>query len=412
MSHRQTIDPRLIEFAQSDSQRKMAQAIVDHGGFRQAAKHLGVDHSTISKSMTLLRLSAAARGFSPEHDYTRPVPATHVAKGISSCYDKDGKLSQQWVKSDLRQELYNEMVKAAITTFAQDTVKPKQAPIGPRDVSTDVIPWIQVGDAHIGMLAHAAEVGENFDIKIGVRELCAAIDIIVSEMPPCERAVLNDLGDFTHYENFTATTEASGHTLDYDSRFPKMIEAYVEVMKYLVEKLLTRVQYLDVIINQGNHSRTNDVWMAILLRHAYGHTGRVHVLDNRNVFIGYRMGKTLVMVHHSDKCKPAQLPAVMTADFRKDFGETEFHYVDIGHVHHREVAQDYNGIVVESWNHLAAYDRWAHDAGYRSSKSISVVLRSKTYGEVGRRTLPIAEIRDRISATGVGLRPMKEAYSV
>jgi hypothetical protein len=106
------------------------------------------------------------------------------------------------------------------------------------------------------------------------------------------------------------------------------------------------------------------------------------------------------MVHHSDKCAPARLRTVMTTDFRKDFGETEFHYIDIGHVHHSAVSKDESGIIVESWNHLAASDKWAHEAGYRSSKSISVVLRSRTYGEIGRRVLPICEIRDRLYGLG------------
>jgi hypothetical protein len=262
------------------------------------------------------------------------------------------------------------------------------------------------------MLAHAAETGENFDVKIGEREVCGAIGMLIDEMPACERCVINDLGGFTHYENFAATTEASGHALDFDSRFPKMIKAYARIMRFIVDKALTKAQHVDGIVNQGNHSRTNDIWMAVLLRAAYEDTGRVHVLDNDSVFIGYRMGNTLVMTHHSDKCKPARLPDVMTADFRKDFGETEFHYIDIGHVHHSSVSQDINGIVVESWNHLAASDKWAHEAGYRSSKSITVVLRSKTYGEIGRRLLPIAEVRDRLYGTARAAPAKRAAFSV
>jgi hypothetical protein len=49
-------------------------------------------------------------------------------------------------------------------------------------------------------------------------------------------------GDFTHYENFTATTEASGHALDYDSRFPKMIKAYARIMRFIIDKALTKAQ--------------------------------------------------------------------------------------------------------------------------------------------------------------------------
>jgi hypothetical protein len=392
------IDPNLTTFA-SEAQAKYIEAVNQHGSIRAAAKALDMSEAGVRQSLERLRKSAAIRGYSPEHNMTRPVPDTHVAKGVSTMYDADGKVRAQWVKSNLRQEAYNEAVRDAISSFVSD-VLPLPAPEGPKDYSSDVIPWIQIGDAHIGMLAHAAEVAENFDLKIAERELCGAIGALIDEMPPTERVVINDVGDMTHYENFTATTEASGHALDYDSRFPKMIKAYARIMRFIVDKALTKAQHVDVIINQGNHSRTNDIWMATLLAAVYAHTGRVHVLNNDSVFIGYRMGKTFVMTHHSDKCKPERLASVMAHDFREDFGATEFHYVDVGHIHHRSVAVDLGTVVVESWNHLAARDKWAHEAGYRSSKSITVVLRSRTYGEIGRRTLSIQELRDRLYGAG------------
>jgi hypothetical protein len=136
------------------------------------------------------------------------------------------------------------------------------------------------------------------------------------------------------------------------------------------------------------------------------------VLNNDSVFIAYRMGNTLVMTHHSDKCRPQQLAHVMTTDYRKDYGETEFHYVDIGHVHHGMVMKEHPGIFVESFNHLAALDKWAHDAGYRNRKSITIVLRSKTYGEVGRRVLPIQEVRARLGKACVATPEEREVYTV
>jgi hypothetical protein len=399
----------------NERQAEIIDAVNACGSYSAAAEALGINRSNVSRAVALVKAAASIRGYSPDHDWTHPVPPTHVAKGVSTYYptkkDADGKSIGvgQWVKADLRREAYLQAVRDAITEFVE-TQPQLDVPAGPKDYSTDVVPWIQIGDAHLGMLAHAGETGENFDVKIAERELCAAIGQLIDEMPNCERMVVNDLGDFTHYENFSGTTEASGHPLDFDSRFPKMIKSYARVMRFIVEKCLTKCRILDMIINQGNHSRTNDIWMAIHLRALYEHTGRVNVIDNDSVFIGYRMGKTLVMIHHSDKCKPARLPAVMANDFKKDWGETDFHYIDIGHVHHRSVALDESGATVESWNHLAASDKWAHEAGYRSSKSISVVLRSRTYGEIGRRTLPILEVRDRLYGIGCRVPTKKLAF--
>lgn len=403
-------------------QAQFIDAVNEHGSYLSASKALGAGESSVRQACAKVIDAASIQGFAPGHPgWCRPVPRTHVAKGVS-VYHPAVKETQPdgtqrvvepaaWVKADLRRTAYDAALKAAMVAYIEELPKLPLPDAAARDYSADVIPWVQVGDAHLGMLAHAAEVGENFDLKIAEREICGAMAILVDEMPYCERAVLNDLGDFTHYENFTATTEASGHALDFDSRFPKMIKAYARIMRFLVERLLTKVKTLDVIINQGNHSRTNDVWMAVFLSSIYEGNERVNVLDNDSVFIGYRMGRTLVMVHHSDKCPPKRLRTVMTADYRRDFGETDFHYIDIGHVHHSQVLLDEGGIQVESWNHLAASDKWAHENGYRSSKSLTVVLRSKTYGDIGRRVLGIAEIRDRLYGPGHNTQTRKAAFA-
>lgn len=387
-------------------------AVVRFKSAVSAAVDMGLTVHDVKAAVSGLEERASIRGYSPEHSWSHPVPPTHVAKGVSSYFNADGELAGQWVKSDLRQEAYNNLVKGAISAFMED-VPPLDVPPEPLDFQSDIIPWIQIGDAHIGMLAHAAEVGENFDLKIAETELCAAIGMLIDEMPACERIVVNDLGDATHYDNLSATTAASGHQLDADGRHPKMIRVYSRTMRYIVEKCLTKCRQLDVIINQGNHSRINDFWMRELLTAAYGHTGRVNVLDNDSVFIGYRMGNTFVMTHHSDKCKPDKLIGVMTTDFREDFGETQFHYIDTGHVHHHFVSREHPSVVIESWNHLPASDKYAHDAGWRSRRCISVVLRSRTYGDVGRRVLPIEAIRARLLAAGHPAQPARKgAYAV
>jgi len=393
-------------------QLEYIEAIEKHGDIAKAARALKVARASIQGSLRSLKTVAARHGYSPDHDMTRTVPDGYVVKGVSTYYNAEGRPAGQWVKSAIDAERQAEIMREAVAAFLAE--QPKiTAPPAPLDWQTDVIPWVQIGDAHLGMLAHAAEVAENFDLKIAEHELCSAIGVLIDELPACERLVINDLGDFTHYENFSGTTEASGHALDFDSRFPKMIRVYSRVMRFIVDKALSKARHVDVIVNQGNHSRTNDIWMAELLRVAYGHTDRVHVLNNESVFIAYRMGNTLVMTHHSDKCKPAQLAHVMTTDFRKDYGETEFHYIDVGHVHHGMVMKEHPGIFVESFNHLAALDKWAHDSGYRNRKSITIILRSREFGEVGRRVLPIQEVRKRLEhASGTAATAEREVYAV
>jgi len=408
-----------------DDAERRVKAVDDAGGsVSAAARVLGIDRKSLKRSLETIekhygikpKIRYVVKGVSElcdpdgevlqfwektklagrddEDTVQMPDPKKIVKR--STLYDQQGKVQQQWITEKPEDVDATELVIEAVREYLKDR-PPVYVPSGPARFDTDVIPWFQIGDAHLGMLAHEAETGANFDLKIAERELCAAFSILFDECPPRERCVINDVGDFTHYCNMAGVTEASGHQLDFDGRFPKMILVYVRIWRFIVDRALENFQTVDVIINQGNHSRTNDIWMAILLRELYAHTDRVNVLDNHGAFIPYRMGNTFVMVHHSDQTKPDRLRQVMCQDYRQDWGETEYRYIDVGHLHHKVAVKEDAGCVLEMWNTLAARDKWHHNSGYRAQQSITRVDRSKTYGEVGRRVLPIKEIRDIIA---------------
>ena len=283
-----------------------------------------------------------------------------------------------------------------------------------KDYNTDMVPWVQIGDGHIGMLARESEVGHEFNLETAERDLCVAVATLIDELPVCERCVIQDLGDMTHYENLAGVTEASRHQLDCDPMgYSDMLDVYIRTMRFIVERALGKFKYVDVIINQGNHSRKNDIWMAKLLRAAYA-SDRLHVLDNRGVFIPYRMGNTFVLSTHTDQCKPTSAAGVMANKYAQDWGETKYHYIDGGHVHHRQTAKELNGAVYESWNQIALGDKYAHDHGYDSRSCLTVVLRSKTYGEEGRRTISLERVRDIIhnAAPGTTAQKRQHVYTV
>lgn len=402
----------------TDRQYDVLVKVCELRSYRGAARQLGLHHKTVRTHVEAVLTKAAARGFAPENDMVRTVPAPFVVGGVSTLYDSDGEIKQQWIKSKLDKAILDGMLEEYTDAYFAALPKIETPEFAYGNYDTDVIPWYQIGDAHIGMLAHAVETDSNFDLKIAVTELMGAFKILFEDTKPGERCVINDLGDATHYENFSGTTEASGHALDYDGRFNKMISAYIPLMRFIVDAALEKFKFVDIIINQGNHSRTNDVWMAQLLHHVYSSTNRVHVLDNSNIFIPYRMGNTFVMTHHSDKCRHDKLAKVMATDYAQDWGESTFRYIDTGHVHHGFTSKEHPGVLIESWNNLASRDKYAHEGGWRSKQSITRVDRSRRYGNIGRRTLSVEEIRDRIRAglidkvDGYKLPDKKEVYKV
>jgi len=368
------------------------------------AKQLGKNSATVAHAVQAVERKAAKGNVGPDYMHLEQggplAPGQHLGK--QTVHVKNGEIEQVWNRYEFDKDFDKlELLKEAISAMLAEY--PAAACIDRVRHSyydENVVPWYNIGDAHIGMLAHEMEVGENFDIKKATRELSVGLCSLIRNTEPAAKCVINDFGDATHYENMAGVTEASGHMLDCDGRFVKMIQAYVTVMIEAIDCALDVHDEVDVIINQGNHSRTNDLWMAQLLRMHYRDEPRVNVLDNTNVFTFYRMGKTQVLTHHSDKCKPDKLIDVLINDGRKDFGECEHHYIWVGHIHHRHTSNEFRGITIESFNTLANKDKYAHDGGWRSQQSITRVDLHKEYGEIGRATLNIRAVRAIIESQG------------
>ena len=389
------IDEALFEWC-TPRQRELLEAINLHGSAKAASVALGINVGAASDAYIAVKKKAAQAGYAPESGISHPVAQGFQLKGYSHL-TKTASGENIWLKTEAVRERWERAVTDSIANCAM-----RQINIPPPKVQTldgaDIIPWLNIGDAHIGMLAHKDEVGQNFDLKIAKIEILQAAFDLIDMAPDCERMVVNDLGDGTHYENMAAMTERSGHQVDFDSRFPKMIEAYLDIMEAIIEKALTKAVTVDVIINQGNHSETNDYWAAHYFRRLYGRLGsnRVNVLKNESPFIGYRMGNTFVLVHHGHKCKPEALRQIMSTDYRIDWGEAKFCYIDGGHIHHFS-AKELGGAQWESFNNLAPVDKYAHDGGWRSKQAMTLVLRSRTYGDIGRYKMPIEKVWNAIS---------------
>lgn len=407
----------LIPFCTNSAEVERLEAIDKHGSNNKAAKALNIARRTIDRTLLKVKARAASCGLdsSPTNN--------QVAKGYSTLLkfeDDDNNRVLQWVKTSKSVEQQNQEMQIAAKVFCEKLPKeePKEYKVPNHMSYTEAyknnIPFFIIGDAHIGMLAHDKEVGESFDLKQAEHLVLDAVTTLIDRAPLTERCVIEDVGDMTHYENYSATTEASGHALDFDSRFHKMIEVYTRVMRKIVQVALDKFDYVDVIICQGNHSRTNDHWMAVMLRALYENEPRLTVLPNESVFIPYRMGNTFVLAHHFDKCKADKLASVMANDFKQDWGETNYHYIDGGHVHSNHQKIEANGCVVESFNQVSTSDKYAHDAGWRSRKCMTMVLRSKVYGEIGRLTVPVEEVRDRIGKLkqGTSAKHRRKVYTV
>lgn len=404
------------DYANSDRQRAIAKLLDDGLSGHKIAKQLDDDPGNIRKAIRAIKGRARLKGYDPEHGVNRPISndAIMSLSGMSDMRkNKDG--LPVWYKFSKDAEEVNRHIQAAARAFAESLPKLPEIPAPDhQDFDSDLIPWYQIGDAHIGMMAHESQVGHDFNLDIAERELCFAMASLIARTRPCTRCVINDLGDGTHFENEAGVTSHSGHALDTSAPLFDVIATYYRIMRFIIETALQKHKMVDVIINQGNHSRAIDWATAEHLRQFYGNNPRVTVLDNSSVIIPYRMGNTFVLCHHTDKCKPGALAGVMANDFAQDWGETFYHYMDGGHVHHGQAKKEANGAIYESWNQMAPSDKHAHDGGWRSRQFLTMVYRSKTYGEKGRERITAEEVKDKIDklAPGTTAKRRRKVHTV
>jgi hypothetical protein len=363
----------------------MLQQAVDaynqHGSQPKAAAFLGVSRATFQHRYA----EAQRRGMA--------APDGMRIKGTSTLYDAvTGEAKLQWVKTTEDQAQQDAKLRAIVDGLKSDLPVFKRAyrPSGKRP--EHLLNLIPMGDPHFGLLCWAKEVGEAFNLDIAQRDMCGAVDYLVSQAPPAKRCLIANLGDFYHVENFKNETPAHHHSLDVDSRLPKIIEVGVVAFKQAIATALTRHDVVEVVCCRANHDPVLGLALAILLKHVYSDNPRV-VIHAEPTFRHYvRHGKTLLAFVHGHQTKDAQLPGIMATERAKDWGDTLFRYFWRGH-HHQDAKQEYNGCIVEQVRTLAARDAYASGAGYLSGRDMKLITYHSEYGEQGRSTCGIDLLR-------------------
>lgn len=312
-----------------------------------------------------------------------PLPIGLKLKGTTTLTDlRSGERVLQWVKADEDAVAQKSALEAAVKAMAE-----KLPRIEPRKVKgsfkADLMTGYPIGDPHIGMYSWREETGEDWDLEIARKVHCSAMDTLVEAAPATETALICNLGDLLHYDSMEAKTPRSGHMLDADGRYAKVIDVAVMTIRQCIESALQKHKTVRVVNVRGNHDETGALWMARLLATTYEREPRVVIDISPSVFNYYRFGKVLLGMHHGHSCKPEKLPGVMAADRAKDWGEAMHRYWWQGHIHH-ESKKEYPGCSVESFNTLAAKDAYANDGGWRSGRTMQSIVYHREHGEVAR----------------------------
>ena len=382
------IDPYLRQYAATDRQREVFDAVVIHTTNRAAADALGVGFGVVAKIMSKIRKRAARDGRAPGHFDSGTAPGYTMGK-VTIQRNGEGAVTQSWERQAPDDESAEALLIDALERLA-DGVRGGADPIEPPEFDTETaITAYPMGDPHCGMRAWAAETGADFDLNIFEGRLKGAIDRLVAAAPATRDALFINLGDFFHSDS-SANTTTRGTPVDVDGRATKIGNVALRCMIYAIDKLRAKHERVTVWNKPGNHDANAWRYLAAALNAYYHADSRVDVPVDPCKFSYMKFGKCLFASTHGDGLKIENLSMIMATDRKEDWGSTEHRTWFIGHFHHKQVIKDLTGCTVEIARTLAGTDKWHHDSGYRSKGDMQAIVFDAEHGEVERHTCGVS----------------------
>lgn len=380
-----TLDLSWRSSASSNREREIFDAVVEAGTQEAAAIKLGINRSNVTRALQRIELRAAREGHAPGHFDSGTAPGYLMGK-VTVQRAKDGTVERTWERQSPDAARETEMMRIVAEALAEDIsrAEPVAAPIG--GYANNLCNVYTLTDSHVGQLSWGKETGEPWDLKIAEATLTRCFAQMVLSSPRARVAFVNQLGDFMHRDGLMPVTPTSGHILDADGRFSKMVAVAIRVLRRVIDMALNHHETVVVLIAEGNHDMAGSVWLRHMLAALYEKEPRVQVIDSELPYYAYQHGDTMLAFHHGHLKKTDQLPLLFAAQFPKIWGSSTRRYAHTGHRHHTE-EREHSGMTVFQHPTLAARDAYAARGGWVADRRVTSVSYHTQFGEVARNSV-------------------------
>ncbi len=238
---------------------------------------------------------------------------------------------------------------------------------------------INIFDLHLAKFAWGVETGEDYDINIAKQRFLSSIKSLVTKavvLYDLDEIVLCNGGDFIHFDNKHSTTTA-GTYVESDSRYQKVFK---EALQLLTDSILFLKEYgkkVKFINIQGNHDEHISYYLGVALEAVFRNDDDVIIDNTPKIRKYHKFGNTLIMFTHGDK-RPEALPLTFAVE-SKEFSNAKFRYIFLGHLHKGSKKyfmgeDEFNGIVVRTFNSICGTDSYHNDYSFINSNKIATSI--------------------------------------
>lgn len=358
--------------------------------FHSVSKKYGLSRDRVRMSLKALTQRAVVQGYSPDHDMRRTVPEPFIMKGLTQHYVYDEhtgerRLAQEWTKPRIEEQRLEAVIRAACEAMTQDISRAK--PIKRPEVTSSALCNLYTfTDYHLGMAAWVQETGADWDLPIAERLIIDCFERMITAAPRAHTAVINQLGDFLHFDGLLPVTPKHHNVLDASGRYSQVVQAAVRVLRRLIDIALMKHAQVHVICAEGNHDESSSVWLRVMLSALYENEPRVTVDMTETPYYAFEWGTTMLGFHHGHLKKIEQLPLLFATRHAGMWGRTTKRYAHAGHEHH-SYENELSGMKVIRHPTLAGADAYAARGGWDSEREATAITYHREFGQVGRTTV-------------------------
>lgn len=373
----------------TDKQQQCLELFMRMRDKQAVANALGLSRSAVRDQIRRIEQKGLAPWLTPA-----PVSPTMHSYKTTVQYNADGVPIQEWRRLQPRMELMTQIV---------DELCEKVRGIGKaakrkeRKTDTDELLFeIDIYDAHVGLYADEKEtLDENYDCDIAALRMVEAVEALAARARRPRKVVLVFGGDMLHADNRTNKTEASGHVLDVDTRYARVVDYIVKASKDCVQIAAAIGAEVEMVILEGNHSYHSEIWLARVLHAMYEGCDNVNVRLDRSPRKHMVFGKNLLVWSHGDRVAAQKWAMIIAAEFPREWGQTVYRHLKCGHIHHQKtiapvVVDEQAGLLVEFLPALCATDAYHVASGYVGNQKGAVAYDyHKDHGCITRYFNPV-----------------------
>ncbi len=251
---------------------------------------------------------------------------------------------------------------------------------------------VDIADLHIGKLGAESQNSTSYNVDIAIQRAVEGVQGILNKTIGFDiDKILFVVGnDVLHTDNSQGTT-TRGTKQDTDGmwfdNYKRARMLYVKIIE-----MLLNVADVHIVHNPSNHDYVTGFMLADSLFAWFRKSENV-TFDITNAHRKYfQYGKNLIGTSHGDGSRMDEMPLLMANEAKVMWAETEWRYIYLHHIHHKQdyrfaKGRDYNGVNVEYLRSPSSADDYHHKEGYtHAPKAIEGFVHHKEFGQVARVT--------------------------